>query len=272
MHEWALEPSDDRDDLALVKQANPAPWQTLEELSERHGSPSMTPWQWARFACGVWGIGNERAFDPDLWESLVAPGASIAPGRQVTLGFDGARGFDATALVAADIESGLLEVVGVWERPPGASDDWEVAEAEVDQAVAHAFDRWDVWRLYGDPPYWESGLDRWAGLYGEARVIRWWTNRLKAMAYALAAFVGDMRPGVMSHDGDPVLGRHVVNAVKHETRMREGDDLLWVIRKDAQKSPRKIDLAMAAVLAWEARGDAIRAGVGQEQDSEILQW
>ncbi len=92
------------------------------------------------------------------------------------------------------------------------------------------------------------------------------------MAFAVRAFVGDMRPGVMAHDGDEALTRHVGNAAVYETRMRDGDDLLWAIRKDSPSSPRKIDLAMAAVLAWEARGDAISAGVLQEQPSEIHQW
>lgn len=265
MHEWALDAGDDRDDLTLVKRANPAPWQTLAELEERHASPSMTAWQWARFACGVWGIGNERAFDIDAWDACRQDGAFIAPGRKVTLGFDGARRFDTTALVAADIETGLLEVVGCWERPANAGEDWEISEAEVDQAVDYAFKRWDVWRLYGDPPYWESALDRWAGKYpaadGKARVVRWWTNHMKAVGFALKAFVADMVPERMSHNGDELLSRHIANAAKHETKMRDGEDLLWVIRKDAQKSPRKIDLAMAALLAWEARGDAIAAGV-----------
>ena len=272
MHEWALDAGDDRDDLELVLKANPAPWQTIDELRGRRDSPSMTPWQWARFACGVWGIGNERAFDAELWDSLAEPGRKIEPGRKVTLGFDGARRFDTTALVATDILSGHIEVVGVWVRPANAGDDWEISETEVDQAVAYAFDRWDVWRMYADPPYWESALDRWAGDYGEDRVVRWWTNRLKAMAQALRAFVGDMRPGAMSHDGDEQLARHITNAAKHETKMREGEDILWVIRKDSRNSPRKIDLAMAAVLAWEARGDAISSGVGQESAGRVYQW
>jgi hypothetical protein len=39
---------------------------------------------------------------------------------------------------------------------------------------------------------------------------------------------------------------------------------LWLIRKERSDSPNKIDLAMAAVLSWEARMDAIAAGVIQE--------
>lgn len=274
MHEWALDPDQDRDDLQLVLATNPASWQTLDTLRERHDSPSMTDWQWARFACGVWGLGIKPAFDRELWDSLAQPDKTIEPGRLITLGFDGSRRWDATALVATDVADGHQILVGAWERPPGASDDWEVPEDEVNQTVAHAFETWNVWRLYGDPPYWETALDRWAGEWGETRVIRWWTNRLKATALALAAWQGDMRPGALSHDGDELLARHIANAVMHPTRMRDGDRELWVIRKDGPKSPRKIDAAMAAALSWEARGDAIRAGALNEDDEEYgsAQW
>lgn len=260
LHEWALEPNEDRDDLELVAKANPAPWQTERELRRRRASPSMREWQWARFACGVWGLGIQPYFDIERFRELAKPGTRIIPGRAVTLGFDGARRRDATVLVACDIELGHLEVVGAWERPVNAPDDWEVPENEVDERVDYAMARWDVWRLYGDPPFWESALDRWAAKYGKEQVVRWWTNRIKATAFALRAFAGDMVPERMSHDGDELLERHIGNAAKQETRMRDGDEYLAIIRKDGPKSPRKIDGAMAATLAWEARGDAIAEG------------
>lgn len=271
LHEWALDADEPFHDLRLVKQANPAPWQSLESLRERHDSPSTTEAQWARFACGIWGLGMERAFDRDLWASLAGP-RGIAPGRKITLGFDGSRRHDATALVAVDIKDGHISLLGLWERPANAYEDWEIPEAEVNETVASAFSTYDVWRMYADPPYWESALDRWAGDYGEERVVRWWTNRLKAMALALHAFQGDMAPGRMTHDGDEDLARHIGNAARRETKMREGEDFLWLIRKDGAKSPRKIDAAMAAVLAWEARGDAIRAGEDGDDEHEVFQW
>ncbi|HZW74854.1 MAG TPA: terminase large subunit, partial [Caldimonas sp.] len=43
LHEWALTPESDVNDLELVASANPAPWQTVEQLRKRHESPSMTP-------------------------------------------------------------------------------------------------------------------------------------------------------------------------------------------------------------------------------------
>jgi phage terminase large subunit-like protein len=79
MHEWALEPDEDRDDMEVVKRANPAPWQTPKRLRERRESPSMKPWQWARFACGVWLQGENRAIGPVEWGACA--GADEHAGR-----------------------------------------------------------------------------------------------------------------------------------------------------------------------------------------------
>ena len=196
-------------------------------------------------------------------------------GRLITLGFDGARRQDSTGLVGTDVLTGHQFVIGAWERPRDLHEDepWEIDETEVDAAVAYAFDAWNPWRLYADPPYWETAVDRWAGEYGAERVIAWWTNSDKRMAFALKAWRGDWRPGVLSHDGNPLLAEHLGNAVKRLTKIRDvpdgeatedsargAGDFLWVIRKESARSRRKIDLAMAACLSWEARGDCIRAG------------
>lgn len=272
MHEWSLDLDANREDLEVVEKANPASWIDIDNLQRRKESPSMTPEQWARFACGIWGLGEAKAFDPVLWASLAHAGETIRATSKVALGFDGARRRDATALVAVSIETGHIQLVGLWERPADAADDWEVPEAEVDDIVDYAFNHWDVWRLYGDPPWWESALDRWAGKYGSDRVIRWWTNRLKAACLACLAFQNDWEPGRMSHADDPKLNEHIANAVRQETRMEENNEPLWYISKDSRMSPRKIDSAMAAILAWRARLDAIQSGVLEEPEYEIASW
>ena len=56
-----------------------------------------------------------------------------------------------------------------------------------------------------------------------------------------------------------MLTRHVRNAVKRAVNSRDDQGRpLWTLAKAAPG--RKIDAAMAAVLAWEARRDAIAAG------------
>lgn len=250
-----------------------APWVDIDRIEAEcvRLAAKGDPAQAERFYGNRVVSGSDKAFDvPMLWTPLTDPERVVAPGRLITLGFDGARRQDSTGLVATDVESGHQFVLGAWERPLelGDEDDWEIDESEVNAAVETAFATYNVWRLYGDPPYWETALDRWAGQFGEQRVVRWWTNRDKAMAYALKAWKGDMRPGVLSHDGNDVLAEHIGNAVKKWTRIRDEQDgeedglheFLWLIRKESPKSRRKIDLAMAACLSWEARGDALRSG------------
>jgi hypothetical protein len=210
--------------------------------------------------------GSEQAFEPADWAAIARPDLVVPTGKHemIVLGFDGSKFDDATALVAMHIETGHAWPLGIWERPEGASGEgWEVPDDEVSEAVAHAFDTWDVWRFYADPPYWEGPLAGWAGRYGEKRVVEWWTNRTKAMCYSLRAFATEVATGTVTHNGDRVLAEHVTNARRRvHPHLRDERGLpMWTITKDRPMSPRKIDAAMAVTLAAEARRDAIAAGV-----------
>lgn len=100
LHEWALDPEDDREDLDLVKLANPAPWQTVEALGERLQSPSMTEWQWARFACGVWISGEDAVIVQKEWSACAEVGTEIpADAKGVYVGIDLGWKWDTTAIV-----------------------------------------------------------------------------------------------------------------------------------------------------------------------------
>jgi phage terminase large subunit-like protein len=208
---------------------------------------------------------SARAFDLEQWKALADPTGRPEPGRLITLGFDGARFRDSTALVGTDVLRGYQFLLGLWERPPNV-DEWEVPIGEVKQAVADAFETWEVWRMYADPPYWESVVDEWAGQYPD-RAVAWYTNRWRQISYAVRAFHGAIQSGELSHDGDEDLARHVGNAAKKEISLRDDQDKpLWAIQKERPDSPHKIDAAVAAVLSWEARGDAVAAGLLVEPD------
>ncbi len=60
--------------------------------------------------------------------------------------------------------------------------------------------------------------------------------------------------GRLSHSGDEVLTRHVLNA-----QMREARGGGYWLTKDQPGSVHKIDAAVAAVLAYEARADVLAA-------------
>jgi phage terminase large subunit-like protein len=100
LHEFALDESEDRDDLEVVKTANPAPWLTIEELRKRRDSPSTTPWQFARWTCGVWLSGEDAAIQAGEWRACADPDVVIPDSaRDVVVGIDLGWRRDCTAIV-----------------------------------------------------------------------------------------------------------------------------------------------------------------------------
>jgi hypothetical protein len=200
------------------------------------------------------------AFDGAVWDALVS-GAPPVEGSLVVLGVDGARFRDALAVIATDVESGLQWPVGIWERPDAAEDDYEHPFDEIDGAVSDVFERFDVWRAYVDPQHIDHMLSKWQGRWGDKKVLPWWTNRPRPVAFAVRSFEEAVAAGEVSHDGDPVFARHVKSCVRMPLRVRDDENRpMHSLQKDRPNSRRKIDAAVAAVLSWEARSDAVAAG------------
>ncbi len=247
---------------AVIEASGPAAaWRDIDSIVELWRDPTTDRKYWERVWCNRLVRSSNKAFDIDRWKALTAKYNPVKKGDLITLGFDGAQFNDATGLVATHVDTGYQWVLGVWECPYGKEGNWQVPADEVDNAVATVFMEYNVWRMYADPPYWQSWLAKWAGEYGDDRVVEWWTNRRKPMSYALEGFDTAIKSGHISHDGNSVLTRHIGNSYRHDLPMKDEEGRpLWLIRKERHDSPHKIDLAMAAVLSWEARTDAIAAG------------
>lgn len=216
---------------------------------------------------------SSRAFDVEEWDSCYRPGYRPAKGARISLGFDGARRKDSTVLVGCELTTGFCFNLGAWEMPPEArsKDDseegWEVPVSEVQSAVESAFTEYRVSRMYCDPAYWADTVDGWAGKWGKDVVFAWWTNRDRVMAFAIRAFEDAVKAGELCHDGDELIKRHIGNAAKRELRMRDSHEIpYFCIQKERPDSLFKIDGAMATILAWEARGDAVKAGALGDDD------
>lgn len=200
--------------------------------------------------------GADAWIDPKVWEERTDAAMAPQPGDVITIGFDGSLRDDSTALVACRVSDGFIWLLGIWESPDEIelAQDWEVPVTEVDAAVAHAFETYQVERMYCDPAYWQDIVARWASQFGEKTVIEWWTNRERQMASALERFHTATVTAQLSHNGNETLSRHIGNAKRKESRSG------IQIRKDRPKSRNKIDAAVCAVLAYEARGDVIQSG------------
>lgn len=99
MHEYSLETDANRDDLKLVKQANPLRANTITKLRQRKNSSFMTPSRWARFACGIWMQGEDAAYSLVDWRRNGTDGLSLEPGAAIYLGLDIGWRWDTTAIV-----------------------------------------------------------------------------------------------------------------------------------------------------------------------------
>jgi hypothetical protein len=200
------------------------------------------------------------AFDPVRWTQL-AKRHKVAGQAVVTLGVDGARHDDAIAVVATDVASGHMWPVVILERPVDAGDDYEHDLSAVDGAVTETLERFTVWRAYCDDQYIAHLIERWQNRFGERRFITWHTNRPRQIAWAVRRFEEAIAAGDLSHDANPVLAAHIRHARRRlVTVLDDNERQMHTLSKAAIKSPLKIDAAMAAVLSWEARSDALAAG------------
>lgn len=246
-----------------------AAWRDIEAIVGLWHDPTTDRQYWERVWCNRLVKAGSQAFDVVRWKTLAQPVSPVQPGDLITLGFDGGQFHDSTVLIATHVTTGYQWPAGIWECPPGRTQ-WQVPVAEVDAIVRDLFARFTVWRLYADPPYWQSWIATWQGVFGEERVIEWWTNRYTKMARAIEGFATAITDGSIRHDGNPDVARHLGNARKQDIGQRDEQGRpLWVVRKDRPDSPQKIDAAVASALSWEARTDAIAAGADHQPTYEI---
>lgn len=245
-------------------------WVNLDRLIEEIWDPATNP-QDARafYLCQITHAADAWLSQPE-WAACSDPLKVVSEDEPITLGFDGSRHrsrgvTDATALVACRISDGHVWPIQVWEQPEDARD-WWVPVAEVEQVVRETFAEYNVVGFYADPAAdWRSFVAGWEATYGtrlQVKVsrdhpIEFWMgggNAVKSVR-ATEQLHSAITHGNMSHDGSSILARHVLNARRRTSR--SGVQL----GKDLPDSPRKIDAAIAAILAWQARLDAVASGV-----------
>ncbi len=245
-----------------------APWRDIDAIVGLWDDPGADAAYLERVYCNRLVKGATQAFDVVRWRAL-AQKRAVEPGAVIVVGFDGSQFHDSTGLVCTDVSSGYQWVEAVWDRPIDAKV-WRVPTGEVDAAVRRVFDTYSVWRMYADPPYWESWVAKWIGEFGADRVIEWWTNRRSQMSAALRSFETSINEGTLTHDGSLVYERHIGNARRQNLpAVDEQGKNLWLIQKERPDSPQKIDVAMAGVLSHEARNDALAAGVMTTREPEF---
>ena len=245
--------------IVIPKIRGDAVWLNVEAIIQSVLDVTLSPARSRRMWLNQIVADEDALYGPENWVPLEVEGATLKPGDEITLGFDGGKTDDSTALVALRITDRVAFVLGLWERPDGpAGDGWEVDREAVDDAVHNAFRVFTVQGFYADVALWESYIADWAAAYGESLTVKAegrnsiaWDMRqsLQRVTRAHERLMRSIFDGKLSHDGDRALHRHVLNV------RRRTNNYGVSFGKESRESPRKVDLYAALMLAHEALYD-----------------
>jgi hypothetical protein len=284
-HRWG-ECDDLRDEAALRAALVEAyggamAWMDLDGLIDQAYDTRTDPAKFRRYFLNAITSVSDAWVAPHEWAACKRPDLRLQPQDLVCLGLDGSINDDATALVACRVSDGHLQLLGLWEKPEGPQGEgWRVDTEDVDAAVAHAMATYEVAGFYLDPPHFQDLADRWHREFAAkmqvkataGRPLEWWTNRPRAMVPALERFHEAILAKRLSYTPADdcgtedeqrlarALARHVGNARRRPSRAG------LQIGKEHPHSPKKIDAAVAATLAYECRNDAVAAGARPRGD------
>jgi phage terminase large subunit-like protein len=187
---------------------------------------------------------------PSAWAEVANIRHLIPDGAEVVLAFDGSFNGDTTVLVVATVDQRPhIDLVELWE-----ADGRQVPIVDVEQAIRQACRRWRVLEVAADPFRWARSLQL---LDGEGLPVMEYPQSPGRMTPATARFYEAVVNGQLTHSGDSRLARHVGNAVLRE------DARGARLAKERKDAPRRIDAAVAAVMAH----DRAAALAGTVRDS-----
>jgi len=251
-----------------------SPWIDLDRLMAEVVDRGTHPADARRFYLNQPASADDAWIRADQWHGCLDRSKPLAEKDTITLGFDGSRGrargnADASALVAVRVKDGHVVLLGCWQAREN-EDDWQAPESLIDAAVRDAFRQYRVVGFYADPSGWQSQLGTWEADFSRRLKVKasadhathFWANRSSVMVRSLAAFEEAVSNGDLTHDGSYRLTEHVLNA-RRTVSPRAG----LQIAKEYPDSPRKIDCAVAATLAWTARLDVMSKvpGIGKSR-------
>lgn len=223
---------------------SPVPWIDLQRQYEELLDSDVTVADGLRFYFALARKAENRAFDPVRFDALAEsrPGRSwsvdgyelanigpspVAEDAPVVLMFDGARTRDCAVFSAWTLDEVPHHFhVASWVRPFSADADYQHPRGEIRAAAREFLDTHRCVLFAYDSSFHEmdSLYADWVDEWGEADdkgsglMVAFPTASGQRMQQALLAVREDMRAGLLSHDGHPVITEHVHNAVAEKNR------------------------------------------------------
>jgi phage terminase large subunit-like protein len=249
---WEASVEADHRDPETWKLANPA-YGDLNSIEDFESAVKRTPEaEFRTKRTNAW-VSSQTAWLPNgAWEARESK-REVDKDVPVILGFDGSFSGDASVIMGVTVEDEPhVFLVEAWEKQPTDSDEWRVDSLEVENTIIEACKRYNVKEIACDPFRWQRSMQvlQDAGL----PVVEWPSTSAARMIPACAKFYDAVVGEKLTQDGSALLTRHISNAVVKIDRLGPR------IVKEHRGSPRKIDAAVASIIAFDratvSRNDA----------------
>lgn len=243
MHEYALAPDADVEDMAVVKSANPARRITTETLAAKFASPTMTLPHWKRFVCNIATRGGKAAITEAEWEAAKTD-QRIPKGQAIALGADIAWKWDTSAFVPFYMRDPKDRLFGPASIVTPPRDGSSLHPDELKKALKAIHARNPIHTVVMDVSQ-AADIAAWIEDELGAEVIDWPQSNTQYVDN-YTAFMEALRNDWLHHTGDEGLTKHALNAI---ARMLPGGDIRFdrpVEGRLADQERRVIDALDAA--------------------------
>lgn len=253
---WEAHPDSDYREIAAWKDANPGFDDIVSKDDFTSAIRSTPEVEFKTKRLNIWTATSDTWLPHGAWDSAYDP-KEIPNGSQVVLGFDGSFNGDCTAIVAVEVgEVPHIVPVAAWEKPEEADADWQIPILEVEDAIRDACRKYQVVEIACDPYRWARTFQI---LEDEGLPVVMFPQTSSRMTPATTRFYEAVINQTVTQNGDQMLARHVGNAtLKIDNRGSR-------LSKDKKGSTRRIDLAVASVMAldraawWHQQGGFLPA-------------
>jgi phage terminase large subunit-like protein len=195
--------------------------------------------------CNQWVSSAEAWLPAGAWNECEGQ-TVITSDNKIILGVDGSFSGDSTVVVGCTVPDGdelpQVFLVKAWEKDlDHDGDDWRVDIADVEAVIVDfCATHPNVQEIVFDPFRWARTMQI---LDDAGFPVVEYPQSPSRMIKACQKFFDAVVDKQLVHDGNPTLSRHLDNAVLKQTPAGPH------IKKDARNSPRKIDAAVASIMA-----------------------
>jgi phage terminase large subunit-like protein len=244
---WEAEADADYKDPKTWEDANPG-YGDINSIEDFKSTVLRTPEaEFRTKRCNQWVSSNLTWLPAGSWDALEGE-REITPDDELIIGFDGSFSGDTTVLVGCTVEKGdnppHLFLIKAWEKQPTDDNNWRVNITEVeDTIIAFCASHPKVREVACDPYRWQRSM----AILEEMGlpIVEFPSTSAARMVKASATFFDAVMDNKLTHSGDPLVARHLDNAVL------KIDSIGPRIVKENRNSNRRIDAAVAAVIAYD---------------------